>query len=180
MLVFALKKNNLIASDSSKYYTRTLSLAAFLFRNFEVVGSLCDATQCTNFLRLFTCAHKQGDRIWRISAQWAIIFFGLLTYKLQKQTTFLGYFIPRLSLCINLAIKWVGLHFGRSFHKHIWSHCSQRSCLHVTPSSSSSNNKLPLTKQEPCGSPAFMSCVFCSTRVDVHMCVGMYVHVGVT
>jgi hypothetical protein len=32
-----------------------------------------------------------------------------------------GYFVQQLSLFINLDTKWVGLHFGRIFHKLIWS-----------------------------------------------------------
>jgi hypothetical protein len=36
-----------------------------------------------------------------------------------------GYFIQRLSLCINLDKNRVGLHFGRIFHKLIWSPCPE-------------------------------------------------------
>jgi hypothetical protein len=35
-----------------------------------------------------------------------------------------GYFFPRLSyICIHFDQKWVGLHFGRIFHKLNWDRC---------------------------------------------------------
>jgi hypothetical protein len=39
--------------------------------------------------------------------------------KLTKVAKFLGLLFPRYQLCINFDKKWVGLHFGRLFHKLI-------------------------------------------------------------
>jgi hypothetical protein len=38
-----------------------------------------------------------------------------VTWKLQKYSTFFGYFIPWLIFCTNCGKKWVGLHFGWFF-----------------------------------------------------------------
>jgi hypothetical protein len=45
-----------------------------------------------------------------------------VAWKLQRPT-FLGHFVQWLSLSNTFDGKWVGLHFGRIFHKLIWSPC---------------------------------------------------------
>jgi hypothetical protein len=44
-----------------------------------------------------------------------------VTWKLEKQPTFLGHFIQLLSLCYNFFKIGFGLYFGRIFHKLVWS-----------------------------------------------------------
>jgi hypothetical protein len=43
---------------------------------------------------------RQGDQIRRIFAQWVILFFGQF-FKFTKAARILGYFFPRLRLCIH-------------------------------------------------------------------------------
>jgi hypothetical protein len=42
----------------------------------------------------------QGDQIGRIFSQWVIVYFGQLLEN-DKVSHILGYFIPRLGLCLN-------------------------------------------------------------------------------
>jgi hypothetical protein len=44
------------------------------------------------------------------------ICFGIL-----KSIPYSGLLFPRWKLCISVEQKWTGLHFGRFFHKLIWS-----------------------------------------------------------
>jgi hypothetical protein len=56
---------------------------------------------------------NQGDQIGRISAQWAIAYFGSFYQKLQKNPKFWASFSKYQ--CINVDKKCFGLHFGRVF-----------------------------------------------------------------
>jgi hypothetical protein len=60
---------------------------------------------------------KQGDRIGRIFA-YLVVDYYRSTYR-KLLTTF--------TQCIYFVKKWVGLYFGRLFHKLIWSPCHARS-----------------------------------------------------
>jgi hypothetical protein len=42
--------------------------------------------------------------------------------KINKSSTFFGYFFPQLRVHMQ---KWVGLHFGRFFHWLVWPHCTR-------------------------------------------------------
>jgi hypothetical protein len=59
--------------------------------------------------------HDQGDRIWRIFAQWVIVYLGLLFWKLHKQPSNSGHFVPRVRLFIHFDKKCVGLLFCAFF-----------------------------------------------------------------
>jgi hypothetical protein len=41
--------------------------------------------------------------------------------KLQKKGKILDYFLPDIPVTYLFWQQWIGLHFGRLFHKHIWS-----------------------------------------------------------
>jgi hypothetical protein len=57
----------------------------------------------------------QGDKIGRIFAQWLTLYFGQFFSKITELATLIGYFFPRLLLCINFAKNCIGQHFGRFF-----------------------------------------------------------------
>jgi hypothetical protein len=63
----------------------------------------------TEFARLFTIVYF-------------VHFFG--NYKSSK--TVLGHSCPQLRLRINFGQKWHSIHFGRIFHKLVWSPCSSQ------------------------------------------------------
>jgi hypothetical protein len=48
-------------------------------------------------------------------------FLWTVSCKVQKLLAFLGHSFPQLRLYINFGREWIGLHFGRIFHKLIWS-----------------------------------------------------------
>jgi hypothetical protein len=64
---------------------------------------------------------QQGDQIGRIFAGWAIVFFGQFFSKIMKAAQSFGPFFPHFRLYIRFGKKRLGLHFGRFFHKLIWS-----------------------------------------------------------
>jgi hypothetical protein len=66
---------------------------------------------------------QQDYQIGRIFVYWAIVFFG-------QFIEILGYFFPQYQLCINFDKKMVGLHFGRLFHKLVWSVTLDRTSAH--------------------------------------------------
>jgi hypothetical protein len=65
----------------------------------------------------------QGVQIVKIFAHWVIIFLWAVFSKLQKKPKYLVCLFPRKKLCIEFDEKWVELHFGKCFHKPIWSPC---------------------------------------------------------
>jgi hypothetical protein len=52
-------------------------------------------------------------------------------FLITKVVYILDYFFPRLRLYNNFNDKWVGLHFGRFFHKLIWSSVAQHIALGI-------------------------------------------------
>jgi hypothetical protein len=55
--------------------------------------------------------------------------------KLQKQAILLCHSFPDKTLLLILTKKWIGLQFGRFFHKVIWhSACIKCQCVHATNS----------------------------------------------
>jgi hypothetical protein len=49
------------------------------------------------------------------------VYFGQLFVNYGNSPVYLGYFFPRQKLCFKFGKKRLGLHFGRLFHKRIWS-----------------------------------------------------------
>jgi hypothetical protein len=68
-------------------------------------------------------ARVQGDRIGRIFASWAIVYYGHFFENSRSSPKVVGYFFPRLRILLNFSLKRVGLLFGQFFHKLIWSPC---------------------------------------------------------
>jgi hypothetical protein len=55
--------------------------------------------------------------------------------KIAKAAQILGYFFPNgpvMYVCIYFDKTWVGQHFGRLFHKLIWSPCTQQTNVEKT------------------------------------------------
>jgi hypothetical protein len=63
----------------------------------------------------------QGDQIWRVFAYWAIVYFGQRFENYTSCAIFGDTFFHGTSYVLILTKKWDGLHFGRFFHKFIWS-----------------------------------------------------------
>jgi hypothetical protein len=64
----------------------------------------------------------RGTSLEEIFAFWANFFFGLFYEKYKSIPNFCATFLHGKSYN-NFYKKWVGLHFGRFFHKLIWSPC---------------------------------------------------------
>jgi hypothetical protein len=64
----------------------------------------------------------QGDLIGRISAYWAIVFFGQF-FNAKSQNFGATFFRGKCFEGINFDKKMAGQHFGRFFPKLIWSPC---------------------------------------------------------
>jgi hypothetical protein len=63
----------------------------------------------------------QGDQIGRIFSYWMIIFF-VRFLKISEVAQIYGTtFSQSIRSLFILTKKWIGLHFGRLFHKLIWS-----------------------------------------------------------
>jgi hypothetical protein len=62
----------------------------------------------------------QGDQIVRISAQWAIVYFGSFFQKLQKRPKFWASFSPSIDYVSILTKNGFGYILGDFFHKLIW------------------------------------------------------------
>jgi hypothetical protein len=63
-----------------------------------------------------------------------IVTFGRIGTRLGECllcSTFLCYFFPKYTLCINFDKKWIWLHFWQFFHKFIWSPCSWTALINV-------------------------------------------------
>jgi hypothetical protein len=53
----------------------------------------------------------QGDQIGRIFAHWAIVYFGHVFKKIQKERKYVGNIFPANKFCINIYKILVWLHF---------------------------------------------------------------------
>jgi hypothetical protein len=71
-------------------------------------------TQVFSFLRRMRCPLRHA----------AISF-----WKIQNCSIILDYFYPRKKFNINFDKKWDGPHFGRFFHKLIWSPCNWKKLI---------------------------------------------------
>jgi hypothetical protein len=79
--------------------------------------SLCSSGSC----RWFEC-RNQGDQIGRIFAYWAIVYVLWAVFeKITEVEKIFIYFFLQHKLTFNFDKNWVGLHFGRTCHKLIWS-----------------------------------------------------------
>jgi hypothetical protein len=70
---------------------------------------------------------RQSDQIGQSFPYWAVIFFWQFFNKYRSIPNIRLLFNTIIKfLCIILDEKWIGLHFGRFFHKLIWSPWPQR------------------------------------------------------
>jgi hypothetical protein len=58
-----------------------------------------------------------------------IVFFGHFIENNRSSAKYWATFFQQYQSCINLDQKWVGLHFGRLFHKLVWSRCSRAASM---------------------------------------------------
>jgi hypothetical protein len=130
--VFGLKLNHLATLAHTSLWTRFISRPfkwKCLFSELVVIVEIFFAG---NRIFIFATAQfcerarpylglRQGDQIGRISAQWVIVYFGLFLWKFQKWPTFLGYFFPQLSWCIN---------FDKMYWATFWAICFTNSSGH--------------------------------------------------
>jgi hypothetical protein len=59
----------------------------------------------------------------RIFAEWAIVNYGHFFKNYRSSPNLWATLFQKYKLLINFDKIWVGLYFGRFFHKLIWSHC---------------------------------------------------------
>jgi hypothetical protein len=78
---------------------------------------------------------EQCDKIGRIFAQWAIVYFGQFLKRYRKSPQSLAAFYQSLDDVLILTKNGLGYIFGRCFHELIWSprqRAVNDSCMYVS------------------------------------------------
>jgi hypothetical protein len=71
----------------------------------------------------------QGDQIWRIFARWVIVYSGYFSLNYRSSQNVRAIFFHGKGYALILSKNAFGQHFGRFFHKLIWSPCLLQSFI---------------------------------------------------